>query len=714
MMKDKGYIGIDYFRFIAALLIVAIHTSPLTTFSETGDFILTRIVARVAVPFFFMTSGFFLISRNRYNVKKLGAFVKRTALVYGIAILIYIPVNIYAGYFRMDNLLFNIIRDIVFDGTLYHLWYLPASVFGAGIAWYLVKRLDYTKALMIGFILYLIGLLGDSYFGMAGEVPYLKVFYEIIFHVSEYTRNGIFFAPVFFLLGGFIADGCFKITFKKNIWGLGISFALMLVEAVIVHHFDLQRSDSMYVFLLPTMFFLFSVIAHFKGKRIKNLRTLALIIYIIHPMMIIVTRMFAKLFHMQYLMVENSVVHYILVCLISVAFGVIVIALWNRFKPKKKKGITDRAYVEIDINNLEHNVGVLKKAMSPKCELMAVVKADAYGHGALEIATHLNGIGVTAFAVATIDEGIRLRKHGVQGEILVLGYTDINRAGELKKYDLMQTLIDYDYAKALNEKKVALKAHIKIDTGMHRLGILSKNVSEVKDVLAMKNIKVCGIFTHLCCSDSLAPDKVAFTKEQIKNFYDLIDELKSSGISIPKLHIQSSYGLLNYPELECDYARVGIALYGVLSSPNNATRLKLDLRPVLSLKSKVILIRSVGKGESIGYDRNFTADRDSRIAILPVGYADGLPRNLSCGKGSVLINNYHLPIIGRVCMDQLAVDITDAEDVTVGSVATLISVKDDDLSASVIADKSGSISNELLSRMGARLPVVEKYNIKFS
>lgn len=154
MTKNKNYTGIDYFRFIAALLIVAIHTSPLASFSETGDFILTRIIARVAVPFFLMTSGFFLISRYTYNTEKLGAFVKKTALIYGAAILIYIPINIYNGYFKMDNLLPNIIKDIVFDGTLYHLWYLPASIIGAVIAWYLVKKLNYPKALIVASVLY--------------------------------------------------------------------------------------------------------------------------------------------------------------------------------------------------------------------------------------------------------------------------------------------------------------------------------------------------------------------------------------------------------------------------------------------------------------------------------------------------------------------------------------------------------------------------------
>lgn len=191
MIEKQNYAGIDYFRLIAALLVVAIHTSPLASFSETGDFIVTRIMARVAVPFFLMTSGFFLVSRFTYNTEKLKAFVKRTVVIYGIAILIYIPINIYNGYFKMDNLLPNIIKDIVFDGIFYHLWYLPASIIGAVIAWYMVKKLDYPKALIAAFALYLIGLFGDSYYGIAEKSSCFKGLYSLIFQVTDYTRNGV-------------------------------------------------------------------------------------------------------------------------------------------------------------------------------------------------------------------------------------------------------------------------------------------------------------------------------------------------------------------------------------------------------------------------------------------------------------------------------------------------------------------------------------------
>lgn len=370
---------------------------------------------------------------------------------------------------------------------------------------------------------------------------------------------------------------------------------------------------------------------------------------------------------------------------------------------------TERAWIEVNTENLCHNVETLKKAMQPGCELMAVVKAQAYGHGAVLTASYLNQMGVSAFAVATVEEGIALREAGIRGEILILGYTDVRRAEELKEYDLMQTLISYEYADALNQQGVTVKAHIKIDTGMHRLGIACGELSAVRKLFFMENIRVCGMFTHLCCSDSRQPDDMAFTRGQIEKFYSLVDALRDSGIILPKLHIQSSYGLLNYPDLVCDYVRVGIALYGVLSAPNDDTVLKPDLRPVLSLKSRVVLIREVRAGESVGYGRSFTAGHTARIAILPIGYGDGFPRSLSEGKGRVLIRQYVAPVVGRICMDQLAVDITDAEGITVGDTATLVGAEGyDELSAPAVADHSDSISNELLCRMGARLPVITR------
>lgn len=372
---------------------------------------------------------------------------------------------------------------------------------------------------------------------------------------------------------------------------------------------------------------------------------------------------------------------------------------------------SERAWIEVSLSNLRHNAKVLQKAMPVGCELMAVVKCEAYGHGGILMAKELERTGIKAFAVATIEEAVRLRENGIGGEILILGHTDVQRARDLYKYDLMQSIIGYAYAQALQEQGrlygVAVKAHIKIDTGMHRLGISARMPDQVSEIFAMSNIEVCGIYTHLCCADGRQSEDIVYTKEQIGLFYRLIDTLKQKGIHIPKLHIQSSYGLLNYPDLQCDYVRAGIALYGVLSTPEKDTLLKPFLRPVLSLKSRVVLIRFVKKGESIGYGRQFAAKRDSRIAILPVGYGDGYPGDLSCGKGRVLLGGHLVPVIGRICMDQLAVDITEAEEVREGDTAILIGGGEEAMPAAPeVAAASGRISNELLCRLGARLPVV--------
>lgn len=270
-------------------------------------------------------------------------------------------------------------------------------------------------------------------------------------------------------------------------------------------------------------------------------------------------------------------------------------------------------------------------------------------------------------------------------------------------------MIDYEYSLLLDEQGYKVTAHIKVDTGMHRLGFDADDTKEIVTAFSLENIEITGIFTHLCSADSRAEEDVDFTHKQIGEFYNSLDNLRKGGVRIPKVHIQSSYGLLNYPEIKSDYVRAGIALYGVLSSPNDETKLKLDLRPVLSLKARVVLLRKIRKGETVGYSRAFTASRDSLIAILPIGYADGFPRNLSCGKSIVLICGQKAPIIGKICMDQLAVDVTDISNIKIGSIATLIGKdENDEIAAPTVAESSESITNELLSRMGRRLNIIYK------
>ncbi len=718
MKNGKNFTALDIFRLIAALLVIAIHTAPLSDISADGDFVLTRILGRIAVPFFFAASGFFAIQkcggRNRFK-----NFLSKTALIYIASIILYIPLNIINGYFDKENLLPEIIRDIVFDGTYNHLWYLPASIIGALIAWILIKKLDYTKTFIITGLLYFVGLLGDTYFGAASLLTPINGFYELIFQIMDYTRNGLFYAPIFFVIGSYIADKKDKMKPVTAYIGFGISLIFMAAEALLLRFVAFPRiafGDSealsiMYVFLLPTVYFLISaLVSHNKGNKIRGLRTATLLTYIIHPWVIVVLNKLGEMIKIKWLVMKNNhLVFYIFVCIVSVIVSWAAALIWEKITKKSslQQG-TDRAYIEINLDNLEHNVNVLKAALPEKSKLMAVVKTEAYGHGACEVAAFVEKCGIDAHAVATLDEGIKIRKYGIRGDILVLGYTDPRRIKDIKRYNLIQTVVNYDHAKALNDMKTHIRVHIKIDTGMHRLGVLSSEIDKIKEIFGMKYLKSEGIFSHLACSDSLSEASVSFTNEQISNFLKLKETLAEDGIKISKYHIQSSYGLLNYPELEMDYVRVGIALYGAADMSDEKARTKLDLKPVLSLKTSVALIRDIPAGESVSYDRMFMAERNSRVAILPIGYGDGLPRNLSCGKCRILLGGKLVPVIGRICMDQLAVDITDVADVKVGDVATVIGDEDNSLTAVNVASESQSIANELLCRIGVRLPVVSK------
>lgn len=369
------------------------------------------------------------------------------------------------------------------------------------------------------------------------------------------------------------------------------------------------------------------------------------------------------------------------------------------------QGRRDRAWAEISLANLVHNARELQWALPPGCDIMAVVKANAYGHGDAAVATALAREGVRAFAAATIDEGINLRNSGVQGEILILGHTDPKRTAELLRYDLIQTVVDARYARELNGYGRPVKAHIKVDTGMHRLGESCENTAGIARMLGYTHLRICGIYTHLCVSDSLEADDRAYTALQIKRYFGLLDELKKRGIKPPKTHILSSCGVLNRYDVKCDYARIGLALYGV----SGKTRHDIDIMPVLSLKARVTHISRVAAGESAGYGRVFSAKRDTLVAVIAIGYADGIPRSLS-GSGEVLIRGRRAGIAGLICMDQLMADVTDIPDVQAGDIATLIGRDGGErITADEVSEKAGTIPNELLSRLGSRIERIAGY-----
>ena len=362
----------------------------------------------------------------------------------------------------------------------------------------------------------------------------------------------------------------------------------------------------------------------------------------------------------------------------------------------------NRAWLEINLDNLEHNVNQIKSIIPDKCKIMAIVKANAYGHGMIEIAKKLNEIGVQDFAVATLSEGINLRKNNIKGNILILGYTDLKDVEYIIKYDLIQTIVDYEYAKKIEKMKLEdkLKVHIKINTGMNRIGESYKNIDNLIKTYQIKNIEILGTYSHLCVADSLKSDDVEFTNEQINNFFECIDKIKSLGYDTGKIHIQASYGILNYPELNCDFVRPGIIMYGIYNEDEPKTR--LNLKPVLTLKARITSVKEIEKEESVSYGRTFVAKENKKIATVSIGYADGYPRNLSNKNVKVVVNGEYAEIVGRICMDQLIIDVSKIKEIHQGDIVTLMG-EQKEISAETIANKADTITNELLSRLGSRL-----------
>ena len=679
----------------------------------------------------------------------------------------------------------SFLKMLLFDGTFYHLWYFPACLLGIVLVYLMSRFLKLRGMLAVSIALYVVGMLGDSYFGLTQKLPLLETIYEFFFQICSYTRNGLFFAPLFLTLGAWCARGSRR-GVSVHLIMLILSFLLMTAEAFTLRHFSWQRHDSMYIMLIPVMISLYRLLLCLPdtcGKSERCFRSASLWIYILHPAFIIVVRGAAKVLHLTPLLVENSLIHYFAVSALSVCtgFGITFLvkpvhALFLKIsaltlhrnmqiKSDKSRQRTDlyktgksplphpsprgRAWIELDKTALAHNINFLRSLMPEGCRLMPAVKANAYGHGAVWAATELNRLGVDAFCVACLSEGIALRKAKVKGEILILGYTPPEDFAILARYRLTQTVVDYEYAEKLADAGKILHVHIGIDTGMHRLGIRCEDIEDILAVFEMKNLVIDGMFTHLCTCDSPLPENRAFTENQIQAFYRVVDILEEHGIPCPRLHLQSSYGLMNYPGLDADYVRAGISLYGVPSSTENAvfygftdaignmtsegitepdenmdsdeitesdgnmisdkiTASPDNLSPVLSLKARVASVRTLYAGESAGYNLAFTAERDMQIAVISIGYADGLPRELSCGKGHVLLHGRKAPIIGRICMDQTLVDISSIPQVSAGDIAVLIGNSGDEkITAVQLASQCGTITNELLSRLGERLERIE-------
>lgn len=362
-----------------------------------------------------------------------------------------------------------------------------------------------------------------------------------------------------------------------------------------------------------------------------------------------------------------------------------------------------RAWIELNKENLLHNIHTFRRILPESCRIMPAVKANAYGHGAVLVSKLLEEAGIRDYCVASVQEGVELREAGIQGQILVLGYTHPELLPQAVQYDLTQTVVDADYARMLGAFGERVKVHIGIDTGMHRLGEWYGSIEEIKAMWNISNLNITGIFSHLCVADSRKVSDREYTLHQIAAFRKVIGQLHEAGITGFTAHLLSSYGVFNYPEFCFDYARIGIALYGILSSADDEADLCPDLLPVLSLKARVQTIRELKEGEKAGYGLAYTAPSLSRIATLSIGYADGIPRSLS-NTGYVLIGGCRAPVIGRICMDQMLVDVTHADGVQAGCEAVLIGKSgEEEITASQFAFWTDTITNEILSRLGSRL-----------
>lgn len=372
----------------------------------------------------------------------------------------------------------------------------------------------------------------------------------------------------------------------------------------------------------------------------------------------------------------------------------------------------DRVWAEIDLDAIAFNIESIKKQIQEKTQIVAVIKADGYGHGAVLIAEMLeNDSRVWGYAVATAEEAMTLRQSGMKKPILILAYTFPSAYEELIQNEIRMTVFTLEMAQALSKESVkqgkCCKIHIKMDTGMTRIGMQpdSDSIALIKQIAALENIEIEGIFTHFARADETDQTKAY---EQLRKFQNFIAQLEeAAGIQIPMKHCSNSAGIVEMPEANMDAVRAGIILYGLWPSDEVKKHGKIALKPALCLKSRVVYVKTVPAGREISYGGTFTTKRETRVATICVGYGDGYPRSLS-NKGYVLIKGQKAPILGRVCMDQFMVDITDIEGIVqVGEEVTLIG-KDmgEEITMEALGALSGRFNYELACDLGKRIPRV--------
>ena len=372
-----------------------------------------------------------------------------------------------------------------------------------------------------------------------------------------------------------------------------------------------------------------------------------------------------------------------------------------------------RVYAEINLDAIVKNVDNLMALTKENTGALAVVKADGYGHGDVAVAKAV-AQKVTGYAVATLDEAVNLRENGVKKPILVLGYVDPYEFDILVSHEITATVFDVETAQLLADaarvQKKQAHCHIKVDTGMRRIGLEpdENGIAIVKQITALKELSADGIFTHFAASDET--DKTS-AEHQFKLFTDFTGRLEKEGIHFTYRHCANSAAVIDMPQVDLDMVRLGIAMYGMYPS-DEVKKEKVELFPALDLKSHITMVKEIPAGEKVSYGGTFTTTRTTKLATVSVGYGDGYPRALS-SKGYVLVRGQKAPIVGRVCMDQMMVDVTDIENVTRADIVTLIG-KDGDAEITVeeIAALAGTFNYEFVCCLGKRIPRIYFENNK--
>lgn len=366
-----------------------------------------------------------------------------------------------------------------------------------------------------------------------------------------------------------------------------------------------------------------------------------------------------------------------------------------------------RVYVSIDLDAVVFNMESMQRALAPDAKMIGVVKTDGYGHGAVPVAQTIDPF-VSGYAVATIDEALILRRHGIARPILILGVTANDRYAELIDYDIRPAIFTMEQALPLSrmavEKGTRARIHLALDTGMSRIGMDADAAGAdlAAQIAALPGIEVEGMFTHFARADET--DKTA-TQAQFQAYTDFVSLLDARGVTIPVKHCSNSAAIIDLPDMHMDRVRAGISIYGLYPS-DEVDKSRVPLRPVMGLKSFVTYVRDLPPGREISYGGTFCTERPTRVATVPVGYGDGYPRGLS-GKGRVLIHGQSAPILGRVCMDQFMIDVTDIPDTQTGSEVTLLGRDgDEEITAEELASLSGRFHYELLCDIGKRVPRV--------